>query len=213
MPHHPGPRVLIVDDHTVVREGIASLLVSSDVMQLVGQASSGEDALRLCQRFMPDVVVLEIDIGTMDGVAAIRIIRSEHPDTQVVVLTRLSDNHLVQSAIQAGAISYLFKTVSFSELTEAILLAHQGRSKLSPEATLALIHLTRSPQEPGDDLTHRERDVLALMCDGLANREIADQLSISNSTVQFHVSSILSKLGVTNRVEAVSLAFRQRLVD
>lgn len=209
----PVSRVLIVDDHIVVREGIAALLDAADAFQVVGQASSSEEALRMCQRFVPDVVVLEIDIGLMDGVTATHMIRSEFPETQVVVLTRLKGDHVVQAAIQAGAISYLFKTASFSDLAEAILLARQGRSKLSPEATHALIHLTRSSQEPGDDLTHRERDVLALMCDGLANREIAEQLSISNSTVQFHVSSILSKLGVTNRVEAVSLAFRQHLVD
>jgi NarL family two-component system response regulator LiaR len=205
-------RVLLVDDHAVVRSGLAAFLLAFDDLELVGEAGSGEEAVRLCEQLQPDVVLMDLVMPGMDGAAATRAIRERCPQIQVIALTSFKEKELVQGALEAGAIGYLLKNVSADELADAIQAVHAGRPTLAPEAAQALIQTTTQPPGPGYNLTEREREVLALMVEGLSNPEIAERLIVGRSTVKFHVSNILSKLGVTSRTEAVSLALQHHLV-
>lgn len=205
-------RVLVVDDHAVVRSGLRAVLLAFDDLEMVGEASSGEEALHLCQQLQPDVVLMDLIMPGMDGTAATRAIRQRWPQTQVIALTSFKERELVEEVLKAGAIGYLLKNVSADEIGTAIRSAAAGRSSLSPEAAEALIEGVRQPPSLGYDLTDREREILSLMVQGLPNSEIAKQLFVSQSTVKFHVSNILSKLGVTSRTEAVALAIKQNLV-
>jgi len=209
----PTPiRVMLVDDHAVVRSGLAAFLLAYDDLELVGEAASGEEAVRLSQQLRPDVVLMDLVMPGMDGATATRAIRERCPQIQVIALTSFKERELVQGALEAGAIGYLLKNVTADELADAIRKAHAGRPTLAPEAAQALIQATREPPAPGYDLTEREREVLALMVEGLSNPEIAERLVVSPSTVKFHVSNILSKLGVAGRTEAVVLAVQSGLV-
>jgi two-component system, NarL family, response regulator LiaR len=206
-------RVMIVDDHAVVRTGLTAFLRSYDDLELAGSARSGEEAVQLCTDAQPDVVLMDLIMPGMDGAAATRAIRQKCPRVQVMVLTTFKEEGLVQKALGAGAIGYLLKDVQADELAEAIRLAYAGQSTFSPEATQALIHAASQPSQPGYDLSKRELDVLALMVKGLNNTEIAERLVVSLSTVKHHVSHILSKLGATNRAEAVVLAVQKNLIS
>jgi len=205
-------RVLIVDDHAVVRKGLAAFLKAFHDLELVGEAGSGAEAVRRCQEGAADVVLMDLVMPGMDGAEATRAIRQACPRVQVIALTSFEEKELVQRALQAGAIGYLLKNVSAHELADAIRAAYVGRPTLAPEAAQALIHAATQPPAPGQDLTGREREVLALMVEGLNNPDIAERLVVSQSTVKFHVSSILSKLGVASRTEAVALAIKHHLV-
>lgn len=206
-------RVLLVDDHAVVRSGLGAFLTAFDDLELAGEASSGERAIILCQQVQPDVVLMDLVMPSMDGATATRKIREQYPQIQVIALTSFKEQELVQGALQAGAIGYLLKDISATELANAIRAAHTGKPTLAPEAAQALIQATRNPaKNSGFDLTEREREVLSLMVQGLSNQQIAEKLIVSLSTVKFHVSSILSKLGAASRTEAVSIALHQDLV-
>lgn len=207
-------RVMLVDDHAVVRSGLSTFLLAYDDLELVAEASDGAEAWRLCERVRPDVILMDLMMPRMDGAAATRLIRERYPHIQVLILTSFKEDNLVQDALKAGAIGYLLKNVTGVELAQAIRSAYQGRPTLAPEATQALIHATNQYGRPmlGDDLTERERDVLALMVKGLDNHVIADTLIVSRSTVKFHVSNILSKLHATSRTEAVAIALQNNLL-
>jgi NarL family two-component system response regulator LiaR len=205
-------RVMLVDDHAVVRSGLAAFLLAFDDLELVGDAADGEEALRKCREVRPDVVLMDLVMPGMDGAAAARAIREEFPETEIVALTSFKNEEFVTSALEAGAIGYLLKNVSAEELAEAIRSTHAGRLTLSPEATHALVQSTRKSSTPRYELTAREVEVLALMVEGLNNPEIAERLAVTRSTAKFHVSNILSKLGVGSRVEAVALALQHDLV-
>jgi NarL family two-component system response regulator LiaR len=206
-------RILVVDDHTMVRTGLATFLKVTSGLELVGEAKDGEMALSLCAQYQPDVVLMDLVLPRMDGVEATREIRQRWPHIQVIALTSFQEEKLVQQALQAGAISYLLKDVSMDELAQAIRSAYAGRSVLAPEAAQALIQATRKKPDPSYNLTARELEVMKLMVDGLTNPQIGEALTISVTTARSHVSSILTKLGVSNRSEAVALALRQHLVE
>lgn len=206
-------RVMIVDDHAIVRSGLTAFIRSYEDMELAGVARTGEEAVRLCAQVQPDVVLMDLIMPGLGGAAATQAIRQSHPQTQVVVLTTFKEEALVQKALGAGAIGYLLKDVQADELAQAIRLAHAGQSTLCQEATQALIHAAAPhPAQLGYDLSERERDVLALMVKGLNNTEIAARLIVSLSTAKHHVSHILSKLGATNRAEAVVLAVQNHII-
>ncbi len=205
-------RVMTVDDHEILRSGIKFSLLAFEDLELVGEAHSGEEALRLCDEFQPDVVLMDMLMPEMNGVETTQAIRSQFPQVQVVVLTSFYDKDLVQRAMQAGAVGYLVKGVSADELAQAIRAAHAGRSILAPEAIEALVQAADSAPKPGKDLSVRELEVLALMAEGLSNAEIAQRLTISVSTVKYHVRGILSKLGAASRAEAVALALQHDLI-
>jgi NarL family two-component system response regulator LiaR len=206
-------RVMLVDDHQMVRNGLGTFLLVHDDLELVGEASDGEQALAMFDRAQPDVVLMDLKMPRMDGVAATRALLKRDPDVRVIALTSFKEEKLIQRAMDAGAIGYLLKDIGADELAEAIRAAHRGEPTLASEAAWVLFKASRQRQELGDDLTKREREVLRLLVDGLTNPEIADELFISQSTVKSHVSHILSKLDVATRTEAVSLALQQGLID
>jgi NarL family two-component system response regulator LiaR len=210
---HPQPiRIMLVDDHTMVRRGLETFLMVFDDFQLVGEAENGEDALQRCADVLPDVVLMDMVMPGMDGVSTTRAIRRQFPHIRVIGLTSFKEGKLVKSALEAGAIGYLLKDVSADDLARAIRAAHSGRATLSTDAEQALVQTANQPPIPGHDLTERERTVLAQMVEGLNNTQIAGRLVISPSTVKSHVSNILAKLGVVSRTEAVTLALRCGLV-
>ncbi|TFG73182.1 MAG: response regulator transcription factor [Anaerolineales bacterium] len=204
---------MLVDDHAVVRSGLSTFLMAFDDLKLVAEAASGERAVQLCQQAQPDVILMDLVMPGMDGATATGLIREQYPQIQVIALTSFMEKELVEGALQAGAIGYLLKDVTAHELAKAIRSAAAGKPTLSPEAAYVLIQATREPaQKLGFDLTDREREVLVLLVEGLNNTQIAERLVISISTAKFHVSSILSKLGVASRTEAVAVAYQHKLV-
>jgi two-component system, NarL family, response regulator LiaR len=207
-------RVLIADDQSLVRSGLTTFLSVYPDLQLVDEARNGEEAVQICNANPPDVILMDLMMPRMNGVEATRLIRAQHPTVQVIALTSFKEKELVQNVLQAGAIGYLLKDVTAEELAQAVRAAYAGRPTLSPEATQVLIEQTRHGGQPtvGHDLTERERAVLRLMVAGKRNPEIAELLFLSLSTVKFHVSSILGKLQVDNRMEAITLAMNQKLV-
>ena len=205
-------RVLVVDDHPMVRRGLATFLKVFDDLEMAGEAANGLEAVQLCAKLQPDVVLMDMVMPDMDGAAATQLIRKQSESIRVIALTSFKEEIIVQSALQAGAIGFLLKNVSAEELARAIREAHAGRATLSPEAAQVLVNAASQPPAPGLDLTERERAVLALMVEGLNNTQIAARLTVSPSTVKSHVSNILSKLGVTSRTEAVTLALRHHII-
>ncbi|MDL1900972.1 response regulator transcription factor [Anaerolineae bacterium CFX9] len=206
-------RVLIVDDHDMVRKGLRVLLEDFDDLEVVGDVGDGQLAVDLCRQNCVDVVLMDMVMPRMDGIEATNRIRTACPETQIIVLTSFTNDDNVEKAFKAGAIGYLIKNISGNELASAIRRAHDRQSTLAPEAAQALISATTRPKQIGYDLTEREREVLALMIEGLNNREIGERLYISGSTVKNHVSSILSKLGTTSRTQAVAMAVENRILD
>jgi NarL family two-component system response regulator LiaR len=206
-------RVMIVDDHTVVRGGLRYFLLAFEDIELIAEARSGEEALDLCDRHRPHVVLMDMVMPGMSGAEATRAIRERHPQTQIIALTSFPEGDLVQQALRAGAIGYLLKDTPIDELAEAIRSAHAGCSTLAPAAAQALVKAMARQPDPADALTERQKEVLALVVEGLSNSEIAERLVISQATVRYHVSTILSKLGAANRAEAAALAVKHKLTD
>jgi len=210
---NPNPiRVMVVDDHGMIRRGLAAYLKSMSDLELVAEARDGQDAIEVCEQALPDVILMDLVMPGVDGVAATRIIRQRWPQVQVIALTSFQEKELIQNALQAGAVSYLLKNVSGDDLAEAIRAAHAGRSTLAPEAIQALIQPTPVANS-NIDLTDREREVLSLLVKGLNNPEIAEHLNVSRATVKVHVSNILAKLGVSNRAEAIAFAIQNKMVS
>jgi two-component system, NarL family, response regulator LiaR len=206
-------RVLIVDDHAMVRSGLKQFVDTFDDLILAGEARNGAEAVELCQTNPPDVILMDLVMPVMDGREATRKILQYNQEIKIIVLTSFHEQDLVELALQAGAISYLLKNVSAEELAQAIRSARAGRSVLAPEATEALIQATRQSPRTGFSLTQREKEVLALIVQGNSNSEIGLKLNISIATVKFHVRNIFSKLGVKNRLEATTLAWQNNLVN
>jgi NarL family two-component system response regulator LiaR len=205
-------RVMLVDDHTMVRRGLVTFLKVFDDLQLAGEAESGEAAIQLCAEILPDVILMDLVLPAMDGATATRAIRQQFPQVQVIALTSFKEMELIKNALAAGAIGYLLKDVSADELARAIRAAHFGRATLCPEAIQTLVEIENQQPAPAIDLTKREREVLTLMIEGLNNTQIAGRLTVSPSTVKSHVSNILSKLGASSRTEAVTLVLRNRII-
>jgi NarL family two-component system response regulator LiaR len=210
-------RVMIVDDHAVVRNGIRYSLLAFPDLELVAEAGSGREALEVCGRMvqsrsLPDVVLMDLMMPGMDGVAATHALLEQHRQVRVLILTSFEQGPLVREALGAGAIGYLLKDVVIDELADAIRAAQRGKGTLAPAAAQALVAEVQRPQELGWDLTDREREVLALVVAGMSNLQIARQLEISLSTARSHVSTILSKLAAANRAEAAALAVKHNLV-
>lgn len=204
-------RVMLVDDHAVVRSGLGAFLSVMPDLELVGEAENGQEAVVRCGLLQPDVILMDLIMPGIDGVTATRLIHEKYPSVHILALTSFQENALIQGALQAGATGYLMKNVSARELAAAIRSAYQGKMTLSPEAAEALIHARAQAQET-ECLTEREREVLKLMVDGLSNAQIAERLVVSLSTVKFHIGNILMKLGVENRVGAVTVAMQNKLV-
>lgn len=204
-------RILLVDDHSVVRSGLGAFLSVHPELELVGEAENGEQAVVRAALLKPDVVLMDLMMPVMDGVAATAAIKKQDPKIQVIVLTSFQEDELVQNALKAGAMGYLMKNVSARELAAAIKAAKEGKMTLSPEAAQALVRASQQTYD-ADTLTEREREVLKQMVEGLNNAEIAERLVVSISTVKYHISNILSKLGVDNRVAAVTAAIQKKLV-
>jgi DNA-binding NarL/FixJ family response regulator len=197
----PRIRVLVVDDHVVVRSGLEQLLATTDDIELVGTASNGNEAIEAVGRLHPDVVLMDLSMPELDGVEATRRISAEHPSSRVLVLTSFSDQTRILDALSAGADGYLLKHAEPDDIADAIRAVHAGESPLDPKAARALVESRRSGRDT-PQLTDREREVLLLVRDGLANKQIARRLGITERTVKAHLTSVFQRLGVTDRTQA-----------
>ncbi|MFV9507733.1 MAG: response regulator [Oscillochloridaceae bacterium umkhey_bin13] len=208
---NPRIRVLLVDDHAVVRGGLRFFLAGAHDIEIVGEGASGIEALELVANLMPDLVIMDVLMPEMDGIEATRELRQRFPQVRILVLTSFGEGELVQRALQAGAIGYLMKDTQGSELISAVRTACTGAPVLGYDVTKALISALHNPPAPGGDLSEREIAVLRLMVAGLSNEQIAEQLFISRNTVRHHVHNILGKLHAANRTEAVAIAVQHHL--
>jgi two-component system, NarL family, response regulator LiaR len=206
-------QVMLVDDHNVVRSGLATFLRAYEDLELLGEARNGVEALNLCHKKKPDVILMDLMMPEMDGIAATRAILAEYPDIKIIAMTSFEEEELVHGVLAAGAISYLLKNVTADELANAIRAAVSGRSTLSPEAARVLVQATRPTKQSYSDLTEREMEVLKLVVQGNSNQQIADAMVISVATVKAHISNILSKLQVASRAEAIAYAIKHKIVS
>ncbi len=205
-------RLIIVDDHAIVRQGLRAIIRVTPDLDLVGEAVNGYEALELVTKLHPDVVLMDLLMPELDGVAATALIKRDQPAVRIIALTTFAEAELVLGAVQAGADGFLLKDVDVQELTQAIRTVHAGRPYLHPAATRHLLQATARPDPAPERLTGREQAVLALVARGQTNRQIGDALTISEKTVSVHVSKVLSKLGLTSRTQAALYATRIGLI-
>lgn len=205
-------RILLVDDHAVVRQGLRMFLNLDSDLEVIGEAVDGQQGIQMARELRPDVILMDLLMPVMDGIQAIGILKQTMPDIEVIALTSVLEDSSVVSAIRAGAIGYLLKDTEADELIRAIKAAANGQVQLSPKAAARLMREVRAPESP-ETLTERETEVLRLLAKGKSNKEIAYDLTISEPTVKTHVSSILGKLHVTSRTQAALHAARIGLVD
>ena len=210
-------RVLLVDDHAVVREGLRNFLALQDGLEIVGEASDGNEAIEQAQRLEPDVILMDLVMPGLDGIGAMRQLRARSPASRVIVLTSFLEDERVLPAIQAGAAGYLLKNVAPAELARAVRAAHAGEAIIDPTAAARLVHAIADDARPRieqpERLTRRERDVLELIARGQSNKRIALALGISEKTVKTHVGHLLAKLGVSDRTQAAVMAVEEGLVS
>jgi NarL family two-component system response regulator LiaR len=205
-------KVLIVDDHPVVRDGLKNMFLVFDDLELIGEAENGNVALASCHQNTPDVILMDVLMPGMDGIDATRAILELYPQVKIIMLTSYPDDKLVQKSLEAGAIGYLLKNAPIDTLADAVRAAFAGKPSLAAEVTLALIRAKTDPIKLGSDLSKRELEVLALIVEGMSNDEIANRLVISPATARHHVSACIQKLGAANRAQAASLAVKHGLV-
>ena len=205
-------RLMIVDDHAIVRQGLRAIIRVTPDMEFIGEAGGGREAVDLAATLHPDVVLMDLVMPEVDGVAAITLIKRDQPAVRIIALTTFAEAELVIRAVQAGADGYLLKDVDVQELARAIRTVHGGQPYLHPEATRHLLQATMRPEQPSERLTSREQAVLGLLARGLTNRQIADALAISEKTVSVHVSNVLGKLGLSSRTQAALYAARTGLL-
>lgn len=206
-------QVLLVDDHNVVRSGLATFLRAYEDLELVGEAKNGSEAVNFCHQHQPDVILMDLMMPVMDGISATRAILTDYPDIKIIAMTSFDEANLVNEVLGAGAMSYLLKNITAEELVKAIRDAVSGRPTLSPEAARVLIESTRITKHPPYDLTEREMEVLHLVVEGQSNQQIANTMVITVATVKAHISSILSKLQVSSRAEASAYAIKHKIVS
>jgi two-component system, NarL family, response regulator LiaR len=206
-------KVMIVDDHPLVRHGIKTVFEAYDDILLVAEAENGREAIKMCDKYMPDVVLMDMIMPVLDGAEATEQIIKNWPDVKIIALTSFNDEDLIRKSLKAGAVSYILKNISGARLVKTIKDVYKGKLALSSQATKILLSELREPPDKTIKLTEREKEILALIVEGLSNKQIAERLFLSNSTVQFHVSNVLSKLGASKRTEAVYIALKQKLVQ
>ncbi|MEZ4629736.1 MAG: response regulator transcription factor [Deinococcales bacterium] len=203
--------LLLVDDHVVVRQGLKMLLDLETGLEVIGEASNGQEALYEVERLRPDVILMDLKMPLMDGISAIRAIKPKYPDVEIIALTSVLEDQLVINAVEAGAAGYLLKEGNSDMLIEAIYAAQRGEVRLHPDAKKRLSRELRTP-DMRESLTPRETDTLRLVARGYANKEIAEALSVSELTIKTHVSSILSKLNLQSRTQAALFALKEGLI-
>ena len=205
-------KVMVVDDHPLVRHGIKTVFEAYNDMLLVAEAENGREAIKMCGKYMPDVVLMDMIMPLLDGAEAAEQIIKNWPGVKIIALTSFNDEDLIRKSLKAGVVGYILKNTSGAKLVKTIKDVYKGKLALSSQATKVLLSELREPPDKTIKLTEREKEILALIVEGLSNKQIAQRLFLSNSTVQFHVSNILSKLGVSKRTEAAYLALKQKLV-
>ena len=206
-------RVLVVDDHAVVREGLRTFLELQDGIDVAGEAADGEEAIEAAERLRPDVVLMDLVMPALDGLAAMRVLRERVPGARVIVLTSFADDDKLLPALRAGAAGYLLKNAEPQELARAVRAAHAGEALLDPHVAARLVDALAGEKEPLDRLTPREREVLQLIGRGFSNKRIARELRLSEKTVKTHVGHVLAKLGVDDRTQAAVFAVRAGVID
>ncbi|MEC0212453.1 response regulator transcription factor [Paenibacillus ehimensis] len=212
----PTIKVLLVDDHEMVRIGLAAVLSTEDDIEVVGEASGGQEGIRLALEYKPDVVLMDLVMEGMDGIETTRRLLQQHPECKVIVLTSFIDDEKIYPVIEAGAFSYLLKTSRAAEIAQAIRSAVKGQSVLESQVASKLMNRFRGPKQaaqPHEELTEREMEVLRLIAAGKSNQDVADELFIGVKTVKFHVTNILAKLGVEDRTQAAIYAYKNGLVE